>query len=132
MDELEKVRALLRADGCTVRISGAREQWTYPASRRAIVTISADKCTLRLCAERIGDYAAKVPVSLRHTIVHAPNCGGDCRPWGGKKCAGGWQFTLDGCEYVKCRYNAFMFSMIKDKLCDVRDMLQMELDSRRH
>lgn len=39
---------------------------------------------------------------------------------------------LDGCEYVKCRYNAFMFSMIKDKLCDVRDMLQMELDSRRH
>lgn len=115
------MRALLRADGCTVRISGAREQWTYPASRRAIVIISADKGVLRLCAERIGDYAAKVPVSLRHTIVRAPNCGGDCRPWDWKKC-----------EYVKCRYNAFMFSMIKDKLCDVRDMLQMELDSRRH
>ena len=69
MDALEKMRALLRADGCTVRISGAREQWIYPASRRAIVIISADKGVLRLCAERIGDYAAKVPVSLRHIIV---------------------------------------------------------------
>lgn len=131
MDALEEMRALLKANGCTVRTGGAREQWTYPHSRRAIVIIDAEKCTLRLCAERIGDYADDVPISLRYAIEHAPNCGGGCRPWGGKKCTGGWRFSMDGCEYVKCRYNAFIFSMVKDELSDVRNMLRMELHARR-
>ena len=95
-----------------------------PVSRK-----DSGRFAIILCARASAEPGV---FSLRHTIVRAPNCGGDCRPWGGKMCAGGWQFTLDGCEYVKFRYNAFMFSMIKDKLCDVRDMLQMELDSRIH
>ena len=130
MDALENMRALLKARGCTVRASGMREQWTYPSPRRAVLIINADKGALRLCAERICDYSGKVPASLIHAIERAPNCGGDCRPWGGRKCAGVWRFLMGGCECAKCRYGAFIFSLTQDDLGDVRDMLQMELDAR--
>lgn len=131
MNALEKMRALLEQNGCTAQLKASREQWIYPHSRRAIVIVNIEKLTLRLCAERICDYADAVPQALKHVLVSAPACGGGCKPWGGRVCAGGWHFFMDGREYNKCRYNAFIFGMTRESLDDVCEMLKMELNARK-
>ena len=130
MDALDEMRALLKSAGYTVRGKYPREEWISPITRRAVLIMNLDKGTIRLCAQNIGMYADRIPKSLERAIEHAPNCGGGCKPWGGKACEGGWSFTLNGQELKKCRYGSFMFKIVDTYLNDLRDMLKMELESR--
>ena len=130
MDALDEMRALLKESGCAVRGKYPREEWISPVTRRAILILNLDKGTIRLCAQSIGVYADRIPKSLDSAIEHAPNCGGGCKPWGGKVCEGGWSFTHGGRMLKKCRYGSFAFKIVNTDLCALRDMLKMELESR--
>ena len=132
MDELEPLRALLRACGYRQRLGDRREQWSHPVTRRAILIITMrHEGRIRLCAERVGEYAAGLPPALRERIKRGMGCSGDCVPWGGgKPCPGGWRFELDGERYVKCRYNEFAFTPGEADMDELELFLRRELIAR--
>ena len=131
MDEFEPLRALLRACGYRQRLGDRREQWSHPVTRRAILIITMrHEGRIRLCAERVGEYAAGLPPALRERIRRGMNCSGDCAPWGGRPCPGGWRFELEGERYEKCRYNEFAFTPGEADMGELELFLRRELMAR--
>lgn len=74
-----------------------------------------------------GDFLDTLPEKVKAKTKKAP----DCRKLTGKgddpKCSGGYEFTLDGEKYQKCRNNAFLIPLSEENNPFIRTFLDKEL-----
>lgn len=89
---------------------------------------------LRIYPEHLAQYTEfldTLPVKMKKEIQKASVCKRlldptACNP----KCAMGYVFTLDGQEYQKCRYMAFMPTLNEENNPYIRQFLERELQNR--
>lgn len=78
-------------------------------------------------AGKYGDFLDTLPEKVKSKTKKST----DCRKLNGTgddpKCSGGYEFTMDGEVYRKCRSNAFLIPLSKENDPFIREFLEKEL-----
>ena len=83
------------------------------------------------CAGGYGDFLDTVTPDMQKQVAKAPVCKnltapGTCNP----RCSMGYDFSMNGAHYQKCKYNAFLFPMNTENAGAVRAFIEREVSAR--
>lgn len=84
----------------------------------------------RIYAAHSGEYGAfldTLPKKVKSKTKKAPDCRKLTGTGDDPKCSGGYEFTLDGEKYQKCRNNAFLIPLSEENNPFIRTFLEKEL-----
>lgn len=127
-------------NGCKLKLQLAKNgyvvSYSHEKSKRAIINFVFRKSGLvtRIygdCVNRYTDFMETLPDKMIMSIEKAPVCKRlinplDCNP----KCRTGYEFTVKGSLYQKCRYNCFMFEVNDESIPFIRTFLENEIRER--
>jgi hypothetical protein len=131
--------ALLR-DGYKCRIenkaSGLFVSHSHPKTKRSITNLFFRKSGLffRIYADnndRYADLLNRMPADMEREIDKAPVCKRfidpeDCNP----KCIMGYDFSIRGKQYRKCRYVCFQFKVTAENMPFLSEFTKNEMENR--
>lgn len=143
----ERFRAFVRdihdyllEQGCTCEIKSAKSGYTVSyilsGKKRTLATFVSRKTgmKLRIYPEHIREYQGfldTLPEKMKKEIKKASVCKRlinpeDCNP----KCVMGYTFEMDGEQYQKCRYMAFMPTLSEESNPFILQFLKQEAGCR--
>lgn len=140
-DFVKEINDYLAEQGCTCEIKTAKSgyvvSYILSAAKRTLATFVSRKTgmKLRIYPEHIHDYESfldTLPEKMKKDIRKASACKrllnpDDCNP----KCVMGYSFEMEGQQYQKCRYMAFMPSLSEKNNPYIKQFLEKELLNRR-
>lgn len=75
-----------------------------------------------------GDFLNTLPKKVKSKAVQAPDCRKLLGTGDDHNCSGGYEFTIDGETYRKCRNNAFLIPLSEENNPFIRGFLEKELN----
>lgn len=135
---VNQIHDYLTEQGCRCEIKTARSgyvvSYRLEKTKRTLATFVCRKTgmKLRIYPEHIRAYQGflnALPDRMKKDIQKASVCKrlvnpDDCNP----KCMMGYTFEMDGVQYQKCRYMAFMPALSKENDPYIRQFLENELE----
>jgi len=123
-------------DSCKVKIeskaNGFFVSYAHPKTKRSLLNFIFRKKGLivRLYPSDISkcaDLLDRLPESMEKEIAKAPNCKrmldpADCN----SRCPMGYDISVRGTRYQKCRYNCFMFAVTEESIPFILDFIKLE------
>ena len=139
-DFVSQIHDYLLAQGCNCEIKTAKSgyvvSYTPGTAKRTLATFVSRKTgmKLRIFPEHIHEYQNflnGLPEKMKKDIKKASVCKrlinpDDCNP----KCVMGYTFEMDGEQYQKCRYMAFMPTLSMENNPYIKLFLINELECR--
>jgi hypothetical protein len=130
----------LADDGYKVKIEpkpkGLFVSYAHPKTRRSILNLFMQKDSLmfRIYADNLSNYENLLEGAtekMENEIKKAHECKrlaktGECNP----KCVMGYDFTLRGARYLKCRYSCFQFEVSKENSNILTNLIERERKER--
>lgn len=113
--------------------SGFVTSYNSPKSGKTLLNYVFRKTgvKMRIYAQNVGEYddiLSDFPDNMKKDIIK----GGDCKKLNGLNCSptcgGGYEFTMDGVEYKKCKNMAFFHSLEEGKFDAIRRLIEAEID----
>ena len=134
---VSEINEYLTGNGCKCDIksqkSGYMVSYVLNSSKRTLATFISRKTgmRLRIYPEHILEYQSfldALPEKIKREIKKASSCKrlinpDDCNP----KCIMGYAFALDGEQYQKCRYMAFLPTLSVENNPYIKQFLEKEL-----
>lgn len=128
----------LLLSGCVIKIEQAKSGYvvSYSFNKRVLLNFVFRKNGL--IARIYGDFAhtytdflETLPAAMLKAIDKAGVCKRLIDPEKcNSKCAMGYDFTLNGTHYQKCRYGAFMFSVNDESNPFIKNFIENEVNGR--
>ena len=136
-DFVVEINDFLESKGCNCNIKPAKTgylvSYMFKDTKRTLASFVSRKSgmKLRIYPEHVKtyqDYLNTLPEKMKQGIRKASVCKrllnpDDCNP----KCIMGYTFAMDGENYVKCRYMAFMPSLSEENNPYIKRFLEKEL-----
>jgi len=129
---VENLHAQLLQNGCKLKLQLAKNGYvvSYSHDKRVLLNFVFRKngLVVRIYGDRIGEYSDfldSLPETMLKSIDKAPVCK-LCNP----KCLKGYDFAIKGNNYLKCRYNCFMFGVDDESIPFIKGFLEKELACR--
>ena len=136
----ENIHDALLGEGYKCRIeskaNGFLVSYSYPKTKRSILNFLFRKKGLhvRLYADHLDAYAGlleRLPEAMEKAIMKAPVCKrlvnpGDCN----SRCPMGYDFTIKGSRYQKCRYNCFLLAVTPESAPVLAEFIEEERRGR--
>ena len=133
------VHETLLREGCKVKIeskaSGFFVSYAHPKTKRSLLNFIFRKKGLivRLYpsdVEKCAQLLDRLPESMEKEIAKACNCKrlidpADCN----SKCPMGYDITIRGTRYQKCRYNCFMFTVTDESVPFIMEFIALEREA---
>ncbi len=130
------INSLLEENGCKCTVKSAKSgfvvSYTRADTKKVLMNFVMRKSGLhsRIYAAGAGGYEEllnTLPESVKNRVKKA----NDCRKLTGTgddpKCPGGYEFTMDGEVYQKCRNNAFFIPLNEENYPFIVKILEKEL-----
>lgn len=136
---VNEINQYLIENGCKCDIKTAKSgfvvSYVLDSTKRTLATFVSRKSgmKLRIYPEHIADYQSflnSLPTKMKKDIQKSSVCKrlinpDDCN----SKCSMGYTFEMDGEEYKKCRYMAFMPTLSEENNPFIKEFLHKELSS---
>lgn len=139
-DFVNETHSFLLGNGCKYKIEAAKSgfvvSYSHSKTKKVVINYVFRKSGLiiRIYGDNVSKYADvldKLPDGMVKAIQKAPVCKRLIDPEKcNSRCAMGYQFSLKGTDYQKCRYSSFMFEVKDENYASVRDFLERELKER--
>lgn len=137
---VSQIHDYLVEQGCNCEIKTAKSgyvvSYTLGTAKRTLATFVSRKTgmKLRIFPEHIHEYQTflnGLPEKMKKDIKKASVCKrlvnpDDCNP----RCVMGYTFEMDGKQYQKCRYMAFMPALSRENNPYIKLFLKNELECR--
>lgn len=130
----EGINELLLANGCGRYIKDAKSGpvVTYLHDKKTLLNFVQRKSgtQVRIYAAHAweyGDFLDTLPEKVKNRTKKASDCRKLTGAGDDPKCSGGYEFTLDGEVYQKCRNNAFLIPLSEENDPFIRKFLEKEL-----
>lgn len=113
--------------------SGFVTSYSSPKSGKTLLNYVFRKTgvKMRIYAKNVGEYddiLSDFPDNMKKDIIK----GGDCKKLNGLNCSptcgGGYEFTMDGVEYKKCKNMAFFHSLEEGNFDAIRKLIEAEIN----
>lgn len=138
-DFVNEINQYLIENGCKCDIKTAKSgfvvSYVLDSTKRTLATFICRKSgmKLRIYPEHIAEYQSflnSLPTKMKKDIQKASVCKrlinpDDCN----SKCSMGYTFEMDGEQYKKCRYMAFMPTLSEENNPFIKEFLHKELSS---
>lgn len=131
----EELNEFLLANGCGRYIKDAKSGpvVTYLHDKKTLLNFVQRKSgtQARIYAAHAGEYGDfldTLPEKLKNKTKKASDCRKLTGTGDDPKCPGGYEFTMDGGVYQKCRNNAFMIPLSEENNPFIRKFLEKELE----
>lgn len=138
-DFVNKINQYLIENGCKCDIKTAKSgfvvSYVLDSTKRTLATFVCRKSgmKLRIYPEHIAEYQSflnSLPTKMKKDIQKSSVCKrlinpDDCN----SKCSMGYTFEMDGEQYKKCRYMAFMPTLSEENNPFIKEFLHKELSS---
>ncbi len=139
-DFVIQINDYLTEQGCKCEIKNAKSGYVVSyilgSTKRTLATFVSRKTgiKLRIYPEHIQEYQSylnTLPEKMKKEIKKASACKrlinpNDCNP----KCVMGYSFEMDGEQYQKCRYMAFMPTLSEENNPFIIQFLKSEMENR--
>ena len=136
----ENIHGALLGEGYKCRVeskaNGFLVSYSHPKTKRSILNFLFRKRGLyiRLYADNLVAYAGlldRLPESMEKAIAKAPVCKrlidpADCN----SRCPMGYDFTIRGVRYQKCRYNCFLLEVAPESAPVLAELIEEERRGR--
>lgn len=136
---VNEINQYLIENGCKCDIKTAKSgfvvSYVLDSTKRTLATFVSRKSgmKLRIYPEHIADYQSflnSLPTKMKKDIQKSSVCKrlinpDDCN----SKCSMGYTFEMNGEEYKKCRYMAFMPTLSEENNPFIKEFLHKELSS---
>lgn len=138
-DFVNEINQYLIENGCKCDIKTAKSgfvvSYVLDSTKRTLATFICRKSgmKLRIYPEHIAEYQSflnSLPTKMKNDIQKSSVCKrlinpDDCN----SKCSMGYTFEMDGEQYKKCRYMAFMPTLSEENNPFIKEFLHKELSS---
>ena len=119
----------------TLAKNGYVVSYQYGKKKRVVMNFVFRKSGLvaRIYGDHAGqylDFLETLPVSMIKKIEKAPGCKRFENPPRCYEKCGGYVFTIKKTQYMKCRYNCFMFEVDDESIPFIQEFLEKEMEIR--
>lgn len=138
-EDVTAIDGYLLENGCKRKIeaakSGTRASYSY--NKRALLNFVFRKSGLlaRVYGDHAGEYAG-LPDAFPESMLKAMAKSGDCKRLTvgpdacSPTCGKGYDFTVKGQRYQKCRYSCFFFPVTDESMPFIKELSEKELAAR--
>ena len=136
----EEIHGALVGEGyrCGVesKANGFLVSYAHPETRRSLLNFLFRKKNLhvRLYAEHLAGYAGlldRLPEAVERAVAKAPVCKRLADPMDcNSRCPMGYDFTIRGARYQKCRYNCFLLEVTPESAPALSELIAAERGER--
>lgn len=132
--DIAAIHESLTADGYKAKIedkvSGMFISYSHPKTKRAFLNLFFRKSGLQARVYAEGhesyiDFIGKLPEDMEKRIAKAKTCDG-CAP----TCTRGYEFSIRGNDYFKCRYGCFHFDVNANTKPIIMELIKLEKATR--
>lgn len=139
-DFVNQTNDFLIQNGCKIKIDLAKNgylvSYSHAKTKRVVANFVFRKngLVIRIYGDYINkyiDFAETLPAAMIKSIEKAPVCKRLIDPTTcNSRCSMGYDFTIKGVQYKRCKYNCFMFEINDDNIPFVKAFLENEIKER--
>lgn len=133
---VSELNAFLAENGCEIKIKSAKSGFVVSYLRgdnkKTLLNFVTRKSGIQARiyaahAGEYGDFLNTLPEKVKSKTIKSPDCRKLTGTGDDPKCSGGYEFTMDGKVYQKCRNNAFLIPLSEENGPFIREFLEKEL-----
>ncbi|MCL1806237.1 MAG: hypothetical protein FWG31_00870 [Oscillospiraceae bacterium] len=133
-DFVKQTHVYLLENGCKLKLQLAKNgyvvSYSHGKNKKVLLNFVFRKIGLliRIYSDMIGqyiDFLETLPDAMVKSVAKSPDCK-MCNP----KCGKGYDFSVKGSQYHKCRYTCFLFPVDEGSIPFIRSFLENEIQSR--
>lgn len=138
---VSELNSFLTDNGCEIKIKSAKSGFVVSylcgGDKKTLLNFVTRKSGIQariyaVHAGEYGDFLDTLPEKVKSKTKKAPDCRKLTGTGDDPKCSGGYEFTMDGKVYQKCRNNAFLIPLSKENNSFIKEFLERELKCRQN